>query len=268
MKKYIFTFCILSVFFTSCIWERGDKDRRPTQRGKEIHECWFNITDYVLKSPVQTAFYLNAWLAADSLGRIEIEDKYFPNERIRVDENGNYLIYKGEQLQKSINTHQTLLSDMGSAWEVLSYVDDDYLMGKYGFQYGSLNVSCVEAGCWEITSDLFVSPELESHPMAGDTVSWNLRLTATATPVKLNESGYKLEGAGIYWLGYALLNYQIDTPIQQAANEWGAIDWTGGKVRLTARMEEREDIQVGAEYIGNGQVRIDYKGIKEAWDLE
>ena len=37
---------------------------------------------------------------------------------------------------------------------------------------------------------------------------------------------------------------------------------------MTARMENREDIQVGAEYIGNGQVRIDYKGIKEAWDLE
>ena len=104
--------------------------------------------------------------------------------------------------------------------------------------------------------------------MAGDTVSWNLRLTATATPVKLNESGYKLEGAGIYWLGYALLNYQIDTPIRQAANQQGAIDWTGGKVSLTARMENREDIQVGAEYIGNGQVRIDYKGIKEDWDLE
>ena len=268
MKKYIFIFCILSVFFTSCIWERGDKDRRPTQRGKEIHECWFNITNYVLKSPVQTAFYLNAWLAADSLGRIEIEDKYFPNERIRVDENGNYLIYKGEQLQKSINTHQTLLSDMGSAWEVLSY-DDDHLMGKYGFLHGSLNVSCVEAGCWEIACDCVVYPEEATQLYAaGDTLSWKLRLTAATTPVKLGESAYQLEGLGIYWLGYVLLNYQIDTPIRQAANQRGAIDWTEGKVSMTARMENREDIQVGAEYIGNGQVRIDYKGIKEAWDLE
>ena len=268
MKRYILIFCILSVFCTSCIWERGDKDRRPTQRGKEIHECWFAITDFVLNSPVQTAFYLNAWLSADSLGRIEIEDKYFSNQRIRVDENGNYLIYKGDVLRTSINTHQTLLSDNGSAWEVLSYDDDDQLMNKYGFNDGRLNVRCVGAGCWEIVSDLFISPELESFPMAGDTVSWNLRLTAASTPVKLGESAYQLEGSGIYWLGYALLNYQIDTPIQQAANQWGAIDWTGGKVSLTASMEEREDIQVGAEYIGNGQVRIDYKGIKEDWDLE
>jgi hypothetical protein len=26
-------------------------------------------------------------------------------------------------------------------------------------------------------------------------------------------------------------------------------------------------VDVAAEYIGNGQVRIDYKGIKETWDL-
>ena len=265
MKKYIFTFCILSVFFTSCIWERGDKDRRPTQRGKEIHECWFSITDFVLNSPVQTAFYLNAWLSADSLDRIEIEDKYFSNQRIRVDEDGNYQIYKGEQWISTINTHQTLLSDMGSSWEV-RYLNDDELEQKYGFYLGRMTVSCVENGCWEISSDWPVSPD-EYLPVTGDTISWKLRLTAAATPMKLSETPYQLEGTGTFRLGYAVLNYHVDTPIQQAANQWGAIDWIGGKVSLTARMENREDIQVGAEYIGNGQVRIDYKGIKETWNL-
>ena len=264
MKKYIFIFCILSVFFTSCIWERGDKDRRPTQRGKEVHECWFSITDFVLNSPVQTAFYFNAWLAADSLERIAIEDQYFPYQRIRVDEDGNYQIYKGEQLIGIINTHQTLLSDIGSAWEVIYRHDD--LMSKYGFLCSGMTVSCVENGCWEISSDWPVSPE-DYLPVTGDTISWKLRLTAAATPMKLSETPYQLAGTGTFRLGYAVLNYQIDTPIQQAANQWGRLDWTGGQVSLTAKMYQREDVEVGAEYIGNGQVRIDYKGIKETWDL-
>ena len=265
MKKYILIFCILSVFCTSCIWERGDKDRRPTQRGKEIHDGWFSVTDYVLNSSVQTAFYLNAWLAADSSERIAIEDQYFPYQRIRVDEDGNYQIYKGEQRISTINTHQTLLSDIGSAWEV-RYLNDDELEQKYGFYLGCMTVSCVENGCWEISSDWPVSPE-DYLPVTGDTISWMLRLTAAATPMKLSETPYQLEGTGTFRLGYAVLNYQIDTPIQQAANQWGRLDWTGGQVSLTAKMYQREDVEVGAEYIGNGQVRIDYKGIKETWDL-
>lgn len=265
MKRYIFIFCILSVFCTSCIWERGDKDRRPTQRGKEIHECWFSVADYVLNSSMQTTFYLNAWLAADSVERIAIEDQYFPYQRIRIDENGNYQVYKGEQLVGIINTHQTLLSDIGSAWEV-SYMDDGELEHKYGFYVGCMTVNCVENGCWEISSDWPVSPE-DYLPVTGDTISWKLRLTAAATPMKLSETPYQLEGTGTFRLGYAVLNYQIDTPIQQAANQWGHLDWTGGQVSLTAKMYQREDIEVGAEYLGNGQVRIDYKGIKETWDL-
>lgn len=264
MKRYILIFCILSVFCTSCIWERGDKDRRPTQRGKEVHECWFSFADYVLNSSVQTAFYFNAWLAADSLERIAIEDQYFPYQRIRVDEDGNYQIYKGEQLIGIINTHQTLLSDIGSAWEVIYRYDD--LMSKYGFLCSGMTVSCVENGCWEIASDWLVDQEDHYH-LLGDTLSWNLRLTAAATPMKLSETPYQLEGNGTLCLGYAVLNYQIDTPIQQAANQWGRLDWTGGQVSLTAKMYQREDVEVGAEYIGNGQVRIDYKGIKETWDL-
>lgn len=264
MKRYILIFCILSVFCTSCIWERGDKDRRPTQRGKEVHECWFSFADYVLNSSVQTAFYFNAWLAADSLERIAIEDQYFPYQRIRVDEDGNYQIYKGEQLIGIINTHQTLLSDIGSAWEVIYRYDD--LMSKYGFLCSGMTVSCVENGCWEIASDWLVAQEDHYH-LLGDTLSWNLRLTAAATPMKLSETPYQLEGNGTLCLGYAVLNYQIDTPIQQAANQWGRLDWTGGQVSLTAKMYQREDVEVGAEYIGNGQVRIDYKGIKETWDL-
>lgn len=264
MKKYILIFCILSVFCTSCIWERGDKDRRPTQRGKEVHDGWFSVADYVLNSSVQTAFYFNAWLAADSLERIAIEDQYFPYQRIRVDEDGNYQIYKGEQLIGIINTHQTLLSDIGSAWEVIYRHDD--LMSKYGFLCSGMTVSCVENGCWEIASDWLVDQEDHYH-LLGDTLSWNLRLTAAATPMKLSETPYQLEGNGTLCLGYAVLNYQIDTPIQQAANQWGRLDWTGGQVSLTAKMYQREDIEVGAEYLGNGQVRIDYKGIKETWDL-
>ena len=194
MKRYILIFCILSVFCTSCIWERGDKDRRPTQRGKEIHECWFSVADYVLNSSMQTAFYLNAWLAADSVERIAIEDQYFPYQRIRIDENGNYQVYKGEQLVGIINTHQTLLSDIGSAWEV-SHMDDGELEHKYGFYGGCMTVNCVENGCWEISSDWPVSPE-DYLPVTGDTISWKLRLTAAATPMKLSETPYQLEGTG------------------------------------------------------------------------
>ena len=196
MKRYILIFCILSVFCTSCIWERGDKDRRPTQRGKEIHECWFSFADYVLNSSVQTAFYFNAWLAADSLERIAIEDQYFPYQRIRVDEDGNYQIYKGEQLIGIINTHQTLLSDIGSAWEVIYRYDD--LMSKYGFLCSGMTVSCVENGCWEIASDWLVDQEDHYH-LLGDTLSWNLRLTAAATPMKLSETPYQLD---ILFQGY------------------------------------------------------------------
>ncbi len=267
MKNNILVVVLLTVLCLGCGREERD---HITQRGKEIHDTWFNCTQYILSESVLPAFQLSAYLAAnDSLGRV-IMDQCFGSQHIWQDDENVYGIYENGECQLSINTNGTLLTDEGATWQITS------LQNNYGYWprplfagpfhlHTTLSITHLAGNQWKIA--------LDSVSYQGTTADWLLTLPSGTPLQDICFSAFTLSGTGAYYFeepeyGSAkdddpvLLHYAIENPLQKDKSFFG---FNAGDIQYVATKENQEDILVSAKFIGGGSVKITYRDFTETW---
>ena len=113
-------FSAMVLLFANCTIREGEMAGAATQRGYEIYKTCESNTLYFIDNKVDICFKLNAWLEADSSLKDLLEDKWFPNYKIRKMSDGMYGLYAGADLAYSIETGNLPLSDPSAQW-ILSW---------------------------------------------------------------------------------------------------------------------------------------------------
>ena len=256
MKKIIFLMFIVALVSNSCLLKRGE-DKEPTQKGKKIFDSWMLCSNQMVEKGVRTAFKFNTWLKADSAGRIEAENCWFPYMRIRPQGNGVYHLYDGANLAYVIETGEIPLEDEHSSWAITlctsaTQVTDLAGDGKIQLSYAGNNV-------WHISSD----------------TSWTLNSLQpdmflslpNGIRTDINKGDYELWGTGKYLFfsdmyddSRIILDFQIVENIKQTMFLGGSRDrrnWTAGVFKMTAH-QGADSFEVEAHFLDNNQVQIFY----------
>ena len=261
MKKNIFIIIAIALVCFGCGREQRGK---LTQRGKEIHDSWEKATFDVIETDVIPTFHLDAWINAenDSI-RYSIEDQYFPNYRIRPEENNVYAIYYGSVKMLIVNTFGQSLNDEGSHWQISKPTPDEYYNGTlpqfYFFGGEKLHLS-KDGEQWRI--------QMDSTECYGSSCDWHIKPLANEGNILFAKETYTLSGNGLYkyMSGDVSLQYNIERNIlREAPYEYGYCYCNDGVVQLIAHQQDFDDINVKAEYIGDNSVSITYRGVTEIW---
>jgi len=259
MKKNIFIIIAIALVCFGCGREQRGK---LTQRGKEIHDSWEKATFDVIENDVIPTFHLDAWINAenDSI-RYSIEDLYFPNYRIRPEENNVYAIYNGSVKMLTVNTFGQSLNDEGSHWQISKPTPDEYYNGTlpqfYFFGGEKLHLS-KDGEQWRI--------QMDSTECYGSSCDWHIKPLVNDGNILFAKETYTLSGNGLYkyMSGPVFLQYNIEKNILRET-PYGYYYCNDGVVQLIAHQQNFDDINVKAEYLGDNSVSITYRGVTEIW---
>lgn len=260
MKKNIFIIIAIALVCFGCGREQRGK---LTQRGKEIHDAWEKATFDVIETDVIPTFHLDAWINADNDSiRYSIEDQYFPNYRIRPEEDNVYSIYYGSVKMLIVNTFGQSLNDEGSHWQISKPTPDEYYNGTlpqfYFFGGEKLHLS-KDGEQWRI--------QMDSTECYGSSCDWHIKPMANDGDILFSKEIYTLSGNGLYkyMSSNVLLQYNIEKTILRET-QYIYNCCSDGIVQLIARQQDFDDINVRAEYLGDNRVCITYRGVTEIWN--
>ena len=259
MKKILVVLPLLAIAFQSCIWDRGDEEPRPTDRGFEIFQTWNAYTNSLMRGPVDMAFKLNAWLAApDDSARYEIEDRYFPQQRIRDYGNNIYAVMLGDEELYTFNTGGLSLSDSGSTWQVSGRFNQCLDMDRYMplLIDRKLLISSGSDYTWHIAFDTVGAKET--------VVDWTLA-SNDGVPVDLARTSCQMSGTGGYFTGCnddtILISFGITEPLVSETISNAKYRWRAGAMHITVSHAQDDPIDVDARFLNEKEVRIGYMGL-------
>lgn len=298
--KNIAGFVCISLLLSGCV-ENYDVPSK-TEKGKAIYNSWHKGMDTLLSRYIDVAFKFNTWYEAADSQKNSVEDKYFPQFKIRDLQNDQWGLFSGTELAYRISRYSKSLSDPNACWiieamnEAIDGINNnnnqDYYYSDGGYKlisfledaYTPVVLSAMGVNQWDIQVG-------ESH--SEDMISIQLKSMDSITPVSLLESSFTIstEGTFVYLEGY---NYQYGNIVyidfktmedlvyrrrdksghSQEGDEYlypkKTYYWSAGKVSLHA-IDEDNDNETLAEASFSQLTRsqfgiyITYKGITEEW---
>lgn len=269
MKRTLLLIAITSFVCSGCFW---NKEHKPTQRGKDIFDCWHHSTNTVV-ADAALAFDLNCWIVASDSMRQVIENEAFPSTRIRTNDSLTYHLYVNGELEYLINTNGTLLTDDNALWSITVNhdSDNDNVMAFYiseSRESYTFNISNSDNNHWHISGDstniggvldweMYI-PNYGGHPLA----YYDFEISGSGTFVQLNN-------ATDVTLQYVIASPLVNYPSDHVTNSWNQLynnNWFHGKAEITAKKPHAEDQNVTATMEGS-QVKITFKNITETYFL-
>ena len=245
----------------SCVLNSGEKVPPKTSFGyyvysKTAHEV---VTYYI--SAMDIVLKLNEWVnAPDDQTRYQIEDKYFPSYKVRLD--GDICTVLGVA---SVKMDEIAFAQVGSKWTFT----------RLGFGR-SFDIECIEDGVWEINDE---SAEIESYTST-------IELVVSYDGYNNASEGYDfvIKGKGNYYADagngrYYFISYDITREANVAfgsfRSEYGYntlssyIFYKGAMDLIIERSWDKSSEEVGVDMsLGNmnyEKVKIDYRGFSELW---
>lgn len=258
MKKNILIIIAIALVCFGC---GREKRGQLTQRGKEIHDSWHTTTFLLIEADVIPVFHLDAWINADNDSvRNQIEDLYFPYQRIRQEEATVYSIYSGSEKQITINTFGQSLNDEGSHWLITreQYIGNASLPQFFDYESdGEILHVGKDGEQWYI--------QMDGDECYGSSCFMHIKPLENDGNVLFAKGKYTLSGNGSYQYKYGpVLQYNIEKDILREKSDNHSY-CSEGIVQLIASQEGYDDINVKAEYLGEMQVCITYRGVTETW---
>lgn len=269
MKKYIFILLAITVFSSCTREERG----RPTQRGHEICGAWNSAVNVILAQNVNPAFCLNAWIISDEAERYIIEDRYFPQYKIRQLDATTYCLYSGSEAYYTINTHGTHITDESAVWTVTTHFEYGYGYVDFLNSHGDRTVNITNLGNdqWSIALDSASFPQSTAH--------WTLALERFTNHCNIFTEEFTLSGDGVFAFSVGteweifyeptdepvMLSYAIERPLKNEANDMNEVTWKDGKLDISISHSNYENVDVTMEIHALSYFGITYKGVTEIW---
>ena len=277
-------FSAMVLLFANCTIREGEMAGAATQRGYEIYKTCESNTLYFIDNKVDICFKLNAWLEADSSLKDLLEDKWFPNYKIRKMSDGMYGLYAGADLAYSIETGNLPLSDPSAQW-ILSWRGTERDLPNYYDRPYALTTSFIQ-GTQELHVDHTDSTNSWHVTIAGVDSSdafldLNIVTLSRLMPQSLIDDDFTVTGTGKFeflegriwkdgdysgWQHHTCLSFDIKEPMQNFFAYEG-LDWNGGKMDLEASNENGDKLSVNAEFKGPYNLRITYKGKVQIWNV-
>lgn len=274
MKKIL----ILSIIIITCVSCKVEDRGKPTKNGKEIYDTWQLGTELVMDNVVRSVFLVNAWINSDSAGRIAIEDQYFPEMKVRQYGTDMFRVMDGARPIITITTNgQNTLGETGACWEIVdqieytstgAWVPEAYPLFAFKNNSKRLTITNIGNNHFDIVCD--------SVSYMGSSANWELAFPAGEIPADIYASAFEMSGSGCFTLRaegngihsdqddeIVTLRYHFAQPFVHFGSQ--KLEWEGGKIELTARMDGKVDVMTIAEIAGREGVDITYKGVTERW---
>ena len=275
------------LLFANCTIREGEYAGAATQRGFQIYKtCEYNTIEFIDKY-VDICFNLNTWIEADSSFKYLIEDKWFPNYKIRNVGDGIYGLYANANLVYTIETGNLPLTDPNAKW-VLSWNERDNNNGysNYGqialansFRSGSQelhidNLGTTAENSWHVTiaeqdsSESFLDLTLVTPKhtiMQQSVMEDDFTVTGTGKFLFL-EGRLWSNGEPAGWEHHTYLSFEIQAPMQFVFAYEGR-GFHGGKMDLEASNLNGDKLPVGAQFKGPYNIEITYKDKTQIWNI-
>ena len=281
-------FSAMVLLFANCTVREGEMAGAHTQRGFEIYKsCEFNTLNFIYNK-VDICFKFNAWLEADSALKDLLEDKFFPEYKLRKAEDGIYGLYNGVEQVFIIETGGKPLSDPNAQW-ILSWkgTDNDLNRQNYGNDLPSLASSFIK-GTMELHVDHADTAGNSWHVSIVDQDSLNAFLDLNIVspmrlmPQTLFDDDFTVTGTGKFyflegriwsdnggqtgWQHQTFLAFDIKSPMQFVFT-YDDNSFHGGAIGLVASNLSGETLPVNAEFKGPYNVAITYKNQTQIWNV-
>ena len=246
----------------SCVLNSGEEAPPKTSFGyyvysKTAHEV---VTYYI--SAIDIVLKLNEWVnAPDDQTRYQIEDKYFPNYKVRLD--GDICTVLGVA---SVKMDKIAFAQEGSKW-----VYTNLSSGS------SFDIECIEDGVWEVNDE---SAEIESYTSI-------IELVVRYDEYNNASGGYNfvINGKGNYYAdagngSYYFISYDITREANVAFWSFRSeyyysttlssyIFYKGAMDLIIERSWDKSHEEIGVDMsLGNKnqeKVKVDYRGFSELW---
>lgn len=232
-------------------------------------------------------FNLNAWIEADSTLKYLLEDKWFPNYKLRNLGAGTYGFYSGADLVFYIETGGVSLSEPGAQW-IMSWKGDSRTSEwEVAYPYGlSPRASSFRLGNQELHIDFVDTAADKSwHVTIVDSDSsmsyldLNVTLKSRLVPQSLMETDFTVTGSGkyhflegcwwqegvAYYTHLTFLSFDIKKPMQFVFS-YDGLCWHGGQMEMLAQNND-ETLPVSADFKGPYNVEIIYKNKSQMWNV-
>ena len=245
----------------SCVLDSEEKAPPKTSFGyyvysKTAHEV---VTYYI--SAIDVVLKLNEWVnAPDDLTRYQIEDKYFPNYKVRLE--GELCTILGVA---SVKMDEIAFAQVGSKWTFT-------LLGLGS----SFDIECIEDGVWEIK---YESAKVGSYTSNIDIVvrydGYNNASGGYNFIIHGNGNYYANAGNGSYYFISYDITRETNVAFWSPYSEYGYnpfssyVFYKGAMDILIERSFDKSSEEVGVDMsLGNmnyEKVKVDYRGFSELW---
>lgn len=279
MKKLIFYITVIffsASLFTSCTTDEGDNPDCLTTRGMTMTEEWNNAIDAVLRRYADITFRLHHYIETGQYYQ-GVYETFIQSSDENIWEVHRY----GEnKVAYTINTNGQALDEIGSIWELTSFMDYYNNLGLYQDD-GTVNftITCIDTNSWNIYS---INNDIPEY-------FFDVNITYKNTPSTIYEYPYTLAGKGNLWWNnnysyyeeyyyrktepsdyyhpsyFDTINLSFETESElQKTHEY----WSKGVVNITVQNMEDETSSTRAEFYRKNieyVVKITYGGVTEEW---
>lgn len=248
-------FVILS--FTGCKVEDSNAGFVNASRG--MLDGWQQSVMEMDKMILEPVFHFNAWYSAPDSLRDQIEDKYFPYQKIRQIGDNTWAIMHGQVQELLIETNgETLASD--AHW-MITYSNHEFVYGFYGYWNESftgddrqIEIQTIQPYTWNITVNTkgtsgSVDSDEAFEPYAQLTLSFSDMADFDGVfPESINVP-YTLSGQGRFKFrneyiwdeeerltedDYTYLDFNIEEPLVNDTRYGFSANWAQGVLLLRA----------------------------------
>lgn len=263
MKRNILIITLIALICISC----GREERgKLTQKGKEIHDSWYNASRQMIENDVIPMFHLDVWINTDNedLRRL-IEDRYFPYYRIREDGDNVFTIYNGANKIFTINTYGKSLKTNGSNWLVTKY--NTYVENRGDLPIFLNSYSEREKLHISKSNDQWLI-QMDSTENQGCYCNLYIKSLANEGVLLFSENYYTLSGNGLYiYSQNGLISLKFDIT-ETISRKWvSEFYFHEGAVEFEAQKSNHENIPIKAEYLDKEHFRLTYRNITEVWEF-